>query len=226
MKARCCKRRGGFTLLELLIVIVIIGLIMLLGFPVVSRTLRGFRAQEGLKAVLNGFHSARARAAIMNKALRIDLTSSNTIGAIDPLAGGGQLQVFKYSGTDCSGTTSPLVPDPGSPANPLTGDGKRWDNFQFRELKDIGLCRTTTDAAEMSLGCVAATTVQFCVKPNGETTNLTQSSANDATVVYVQEYLQSGASSVTAIGNPMQVVVPRYRPARYNNVAVTTNACL
>jgi prepilin-type N-terminal cleavage/methylation domain-containing protein len=217
-------RRGGFTLFELIIVIVIIGLIMLLGMPAISRTLRGFRAQEGLKAVLNAFHSARARAAIMNKALRIDLASSNTIGYVDSIAGGGQIQVFKYGGPDCSGAVTPLVPNPASPSNPLFGDGKRWDNFQFVVLKDISLCRTTTDAAEMSLGCTTAT-VQFCVKPTGETRNLTQSSSNDASVVYVQEYVQTSGSPAT-VGDPMQVVVPRYRPARYNNVAVTTNACL
>lgn len=60
--ARAADRTGGFTLIEIAIVIAIIGIVSALTLPNMSRYMENTRARAAAKSVADAFHVARAQA--------------------------------------------------------------------------------------------------------------------------------------------------------------------
>lgn len=84
------ERAGGFTLLELLVVLAILGLTVALAVPQFGRAMPGLELQASARAVAAELRAARGRAVARNDEFAVAIDVDNrTVGnlAIDPAIG-------------------------------------------------------------------------------------------------------------------------------------------
>jgi prepilin-type N-terminal cleavage/methylation domain-containing protein len=197
----------GYTVIELMVVLALIGVVAAIAYPQVSDSLRKLRARDGAKAVVNAVVNARSQAMIRNVAFLVTLASSQSTGAQTPGAG-GTITVQRSSGPSCTafGTVMTLV-----------------EQYSYAPLGDVNLCLLrTTSSPEVNLSTPCAeTTVHLCVTADGTITNLDDPAAAQ-TIAYVREYDGSG----NAVGVVRQVVIPRRKTVQVNPIQVTNDACL
>jgi prepilin-type N-terminal cleavage/methylation domain-containing protein len=85
------KRRNGFTLVEMMIVVVLIGAILLIGWPKVASGLAKTNLRSSRTTVANMFTKARAFAMQSNRRTSINFNGNNVVITASPrtLAGAG-----------------------------------------------------------------------------------------------------------------------------------------
>ncbi|MDY0063354.1 MAG: prepilin-type N-terminal cleavage/methylation domain-containing protein [Myxococcota bacterium] len=89
------RQPRGFTLLELMIVVVIISLIALLTYPSMSDSLGEARLYRSTRAVVETMTYARIQSIMRNQAHEVTITTS-------PDSSGGAVVVRRYASTRCS----------------------------------------------------------------------------------------------------------------------------
>jgi type IV fimbrial biogenesis protein FimT len=83
---RPCRARG-FTLVELLVTITVLGLVLMLGLPNMSAWLQNTQIRNSAEAMVSGLQLARAEALRRNRSVRFNLV--NAMDASCSLAAGG-----------------------------------------------------------------------------------------------------------------------------------------
>lgn len=80
-------RMRGFSLVELLVVVAVLGLVLMLGLPNISAWLQNTQIRTGAEAAISGLQLARTEALRRNRVVRFSLV--DTLGAgCSPAAGG------------------------------------------------------------------------------------------------------------------------------------------
>ena len=197
----------GYTLVELMVVISMIGLISAIAYPRVTDTLRKMRARDGAKAVINAVLIAKSEAMIRNLAHQLTFTTSASVGSLS-VTGGGSILTQRATGSACVGALTQV------------------DRYSYAQLRDVNLCNVKTTAVgtvEVGSDCPALT-VNLCVTPDGTITNLGTPAAA-YTLVYVRENEVSGGS-VSGTGVVRQIVIPRRKSVKVNPIQVTDDVCL
>ena len=198
----------GFTLLELMIIVVFIALVSATAYPRITDTLRKSRAREAAKRVVNAVLVGKSEAMIRNQSVRITVTTASDTGADNAVSGGGSVQMDRMTGASCTGAATLL------------------DRFEMAGLKDVNLCLSRTNPAglvDATTGCQPSVTL-LCALPDGTVVNLaTPAAAN--TLIYVREYERQSGSPVP-VGVVRQIVIPRRKTVQLLPIQVTDNACL
>lgn len=91
----------GFTLIEMMVVVAIIGALMGLGIPSMSNWVSANKAAAASEFYMDGFRAARLQAISHNSASRIVLSNNQTTGQLD-----WQVDIcFPLPGTPCTATS-------------------------------------------------------------------------------------------------------------------------
>ena len=115
----------GFTLIEVMVVIVMLGVLLALGIPSLSAWIMANKAASANEFYMEGFRAARQQAIGHNTPSRIVLTSNDTTGQMD-----WQVDIcFPVAGAPCTATSAnwsttttaaPNDPDTGAKFTSLT----------------------------------------------------------------------------------------------------------
>jgi type IV fimbrial biogenesis protein FimT len=73
-------RNRGFSLVELLIVVAVLGLVLMLGLPNISAWLQNTQIRNGAEAMISGLQLARTEALRRNRLVRFNLVDNLTAG--------------------------------------------------------------------------------------------------------------------------------------------------
>jgi type IV fimbrial biogenesis protein FimT len=74
------RGRGGFTLIELMITLVIVGVVLALGLPGIMEWMQNSQIRTAAEGIQNGLQAARTEAVRRNSAVEFILTSPATTG--------------------------------------------------------------------------------------------------------------------------------------------------
>jgi len=89
---------GGFTMIELLMAMALMGILMALGIPAMSSWMLANKAQAANEFYMDGFRTARLQAIAHNTPSRIVLTANQTTGQMD-----WQVDIcFPVAGSPCT----------------------------------------------------------------------------------------------------------------------------
>jgi type IV fimbrial biogenesis protein FimT len=106
-------RARGFTLVELLVVVAVIGLVMMLGLPNISTWLQNTQIRNAAEATVSGLQIARGEALRRNRQVRFNLV--DTLDAACNLSANGKSWVVSLAdptgkcNVDASDTVDPLI---------------------------------------------------------------------------------------------------------------------
>ena len=116
------RRQGGFTMIELLITITIIGLVLMFGMPSMSSWLQSNQIRSAAESVQSGLLLARSEAVRRNTNVQFTLSSLAGTGAPDwsvtcatpavdcPGAGMSETEIRKYSAQEGAPSTQVASP--------------------------------------------------------------------------------------------------------------------
>jgi type IV fimbrial biogenesis protein FimT len=72
------RRMPGFTIIELMIGIALVGLLVMIGLPNFTAWMQNTQIRNAAESILNGIQVARTEAVRRNRAVRLDLTTPGT----------------------------------------------------------------------------------------------------------------------------------------------------
>jgi type IV fimbrial biogenesis protein FimT len=110
-------RAGGFTMIEMMVVIAILAITMGIGIPSMSAWLMSNKAAGANEFYMEGFRAARQQAISHNALSRLMLTTNNTTGQKD-----WQVDIcFPANGACAVDSTNWSTPSSAAPGDPETG---------------------------------------------------------------------------------------------------------
>jgi type IV fimbrial biogenesis protein FimT len=108
------KRQGGFTLIEVLIAVIIIGILFSVAAPSFTAMVQNSKIRTTTDAILNGLQLARAEGVSRNAVVRFQLTDSLTNGCA--LSTSTSNWVISLNDPTAKCANAPASPPPGSSA--------------------------------------------------------------------------------------------------------------
>jgi type IV fimbrial biogenesis protein FimT len=102
-------RCRGFSLVELLIVVAVLGLVLMLGLPNISAWLQNTQIRNGAEAMISGLQLARTEALRRNRLVRFNLVDNLTAGCNLVTAGPDWIVSMADPSGNCSADPSDTV---------------------------------------------------------------------------------------------------------------------
>lgn len=116
IRQRRAARKGGFTMIEMMVVIAILALTMGIGIPSMSAWLMSNKAAGANEFYMEGFRAARQQAISHNALSRLMLTTNNTTSQKD-----WQVDIcFPANGSCAIGSSNWSTPTSAAPGDPET----------------------------------------------------------------------------------------------------------
>lgn len=114
------SRRPGFTLVEILMVLAIMGIMTVVTMPSLVKSIRGNRLRVGTRTIVMAANYARTSAILRNQEMKLTLDKGNNQVSVDPLRSAAPTlpgdQVFQSELV--ASTPAPSAPDSDAPAEP------------------------------------------------------------------------------------------------------------
>jgi prepilin-type N-terminal cleavage/methylation domain-containing protein len=110
---------SGFTLVEILMVLAIMGIMTIVAMPSLMKSIRGNRLRVGTRTIVMAANYARTSAILRNQEMKLTLDKENNLVSVDPLRTVAPAipgdQIFK---SEDSVPVSEPAPDPDAPQEP------------------------------------------------------------------------------------------------------------
>ena len=140
------SRRPGFTLVEILMVLAIMGIMTVVTMPSLVKSIRGNRLRVGTRTIVMAANYARTSAILRNQEMKLTLDKGNNQVSVDPLRSAAPAlpgdQIFQTEpSTPLTGTPPP---DPDAPAEtgtsaaPFTSIIRKLDAVQIESFSVEG----------------------------------------------------------------------------------------
>lgn len=119
MRRSPCSSRPGFTLVEILMVLAIMGIMTVVAMPSLVKSIRGNRLRVGTRTLVMASNYARTSAILRSQEMKLTLDKANNSVSVDPLRSTSQAPaeegVFR---TEPAAPSTGSVPDPDSTEEP------------------------------------------------------------------------------------------------------------
>lgn len=136
-------RSRGFTLVEILMVLAILGIVMIVAMPSLVKSIRGNRLRVGARTVVMVGNYARTMAILRNRDMKVTLDKATSTISAEPLYASSTAPVEPPPGNPPAGTGAAAdepVPGSASPDFNITRalDGVRIDSISIEHKKRTG----------------------------------------------------------------------------------------
>ena len=139
------SRRPGFTLVEILMVLAIMGIMTVVTMPSLVKSIRGNRLRVGTRTIVMAANYARTSAILRNQEMKLTLDKGNNQVSVDPLRSAAPAlpgdQIFQTESTPLAGTppSGPDAPaEPGASAAPFASIIRKLDAVQIESFNVEG----------------------------------------------------------------------------------------
>lgn len=167
----CIRRTKGFTLIELMVVITIIGVILVIAVPNFARMQRQARVRAGAQAIAQDFRQIRERALGLSGSFLITSPSSRTYQVLHPDGHTTLYRLGKTTGGNVYFGTTIAVGTPPEANGPIPGNG--WDFklgsliMESRGSASKGVAYVTNDREDFAIGVNPLGKIQVYQFENG-----------------------------------------------------------
>lgn len=165
------RRTKGFTLIELMVVIVIIGVILLIAVPNFARMQRQARVRAGAQAIAQDFRQIRERALGLSGSFIITSPSSRTYQVLHPDGHTTLYRLGKTTGGNVYFGATIAVGTPPEANGPIPGNG--WDfvtdtlEMESRGSASKGVAYITNNIEDFAIGVNPLGKIQVYQFENG-----------------------------------------------------------
>lgn len=167
----CIRRTKGFTLIELMVVITIIGVILVIAVPNFARMQRQARVRAGAQAIAQDFRQIRERALGLSGSFLITSPSSRTYQVLHPDGHTTLYRLGKTTGGNVYFGATIAVGTPPEANGPIPGNG--WDFIsgnlimESRGSASKGVAYITNDREDFAIGVNPLGKIQVYKFENG-----------------------------------------------------------